>query len=631
MDKEKKEFQPFVPASKKTREMTVLSVVLGILLAVIFGGANAYLGLRVGLTVSASIPAAVVSMGLIRMILRRDSILENNMVQTIGSAGESVAAGTIFTIPALFLWAEEWGTEAPSLLEIALIAMIGGMLGVLFMVPLRKALIVKEHGVLPYPEGTACAKVLMAGEEGGKKAGLVFKGMGLAGIYKFLCEGLRLFPSQVHFEWKRYKGAAIGVDVLPALLGVGYICGAKIASYLLSGGILGWLVLIPMLVLFGGDTVLFPASVTVQEIYESQGSFGIYQNYIKYIGAGTVAAGGIISLVKALPLIARTFADNLRDYRAKTKSSRERTDQDLPMGGILAAILVLVFLIWILPFIPVNLFSALLIVLFGFFFATVSARMVGTVGASNNPVSGMTIATLLIASFALKAVGQTGRQGMMAAISIGSVICIIAAISGDTSQDLKTGYLLGATPKKQQIGELIGVAAASLAIGSVLYLLNRAWGFASSELSAPQATLMKLIVEGVMGENLPWNLLFAGVAIGVMAEILGIPVLPFAIGLYLPIHLTAAIMAGGIIRWFVEKKKATGENGVLYCAGLIAGEGLVGILLAVLALIPFRGTTLNEWLGSFGAGGLFYGNLGGLVCFVLLALTLLKASFFQEK
>lgn len=576
-------FKPYIPAEKSLPEFTATSVILGILLAVLFGGANAYLGLRVGMTVSASIPAAVISMGVIRVILKKDSVLENNMVQTIGSAGESVAAGAIFTMPALFLWASEWGTSAPSLVEIAIIAAIGGSLGVLFMVPLRKALIVQEHGVLPYPEGQACAEVLLAGEEGGEKAGIVFKGLGLAAAYKFVTDGLKLFPSEVHYEIPAYKGSGVGIDVLPALLGVGYICGTKISSYLFAGGVLGWFVLMPLIVLFGQNVTLFPASVSVAELYAADGSFAIWSNYIKYIGAGAVAAGGVISLIKSLPLIIRTFRDAMKGYGKGNTGSNLRTDKDLPMKAIIIGIVVLAMLIWLIPVVPVNLFSAFLIVIFGFFFATVSSRMVGLIGSSNNPVSGMTIATLLVTAMILKATGQVGQAGMTAAIAIGSVICITAAIAGDTSQDLKTGYIVGATPWRQQIGELIGVVASAVAIGAILYLLNAAWGYGSTELPAPQATLMKMIVEGVMGGNLPWTLVFAGAFIGIVVEVLGIPVLPFAVGLYLPIHLSTPMMIGGLVRLFLEKKKGMDEkakkdmidNGVLYCSGLIAGEGLV--------------------------------------------------------
>lgn len=641
-----KDFKPFIPADKSVPEFTGTSIVLGVILAVLFGGANAYLGLRVGMTVSASIPAAVISMGVIRMILKKESILENNMVQTIGSAGESVAAGAIFTLPTLFLWAKEWGTGAPSLLEIAMIALIGGFLGVLFMVPLRKALIVQEHGKLPYPEGTACAEVLIAGEEGGAKASAVFAGLGISAGYKFLADGFRLFPSQVHYEIPAYQGSGIGIDVLPALLGVGYICGPRISSYLFAGGVMGWFVLMPIILLFGADRILFPAAISVGQIYAESGSFGIWENYIKYIGAGAVACGGIMSLVKSLPLIIRTFRDAVKGL-GKGAVSDERTNRDLPMPVIGVSILVLVFVIWLVPVIPVNLFSAFLIVVFGFFFATVSSRMVGLVGSSNNPVSGMTIATLLIATIAIKATGQAGRAGMTAALAVGSVICIIAALAGDTSQDLKAGYLLGATPRKQQIGELIGVTAAAVAIGGVLYLLNMAWGYGSAELPAPQATLMKMVVEGVMGGSLPWTLVFIGAFIAVIAEILGIPVLPFAIGIYLPIHLSTPMIAGGLVRHFLEKKrngdesqgKDAIERGILYSSGLIAGEGLIGILLAVFAIIPLGadGGSLADWLGGLLIGGIpvlgstNVGNAIGLLAFAGLTFSLLKFAVGKKK
>ena len=640
---ENKDFKPFVPANKTLPEFTATSIILGIILAVMFGGANAYLGLRVGMTVSASIPAAVLSMGIIRMILRKDSILENNMVQTIGSAGESVAAGAIFTLPALFLWAGEWGTSAPSLVEIAVIAFIGGALGILFMVPLRKALIVQEHGVLPYPEGKACAEVLMAGEEGGNKASTVFAGLGIAAAYKFITDGLKLFPSEVHYEIPAYKGSGIGMDVLPALLGVGYICGPKISSYLFCGGILGWFVLMPLIVLFGANIVLFPADVTIAELYAEGGSFAIWTNYIKYIGAGAVACGGVLSLIKSLPLIIKTFGEAMKGF-GKGDATNERTNQDLNIKFILIGVVVLALAIWIVPVIPINLFGAFLIVIFGFFFATVSSRMVGLVGSSNNPVSGMTIATLLVATIALKATGTTGQAGMTAAIAIGGVICIVAAIAGDTSQDLKTGYILGATPKKQQIGELIGVFASALAIGGVLYLLHIAWGYGSTQLPAPQATLMKMIVEGVMDGNLPWTLVGIGAFIAIVVEILGIPVLPFAIGLYLPIHLSTPMMVGGLVKWIVDKKstsekekKDTDANGVLYSSGMIAGEGLVGIFLAILAIIPVRDTNVGNIIGEFlpqmfpGLADANVGHIIGLAAFALLTFSLWKFCYRKTK
>ncbi len=629
------EFKPFVPANKVMPEFTAVSIILGLLLAVIFGGANAYLGLRVGMTVSASIPAAVISMGVIRKILRRNSILENNMVQTIGSAGESLAAGAIFTLPALFMWAAEGRAENPSLVEISIIAICGGILGVLFMIPLRSALIVKEHGTLAYPEGTACAEVLIAGEEGGAKSFTVFSGLGISALYKLIADGLKIFPSEVDFTITPYKGAGVGIDVLPALLGVGYICGAKVSSYLFAGGVLAWLVIMPIIALFGGNAVIFPADVSVAELWAAKGTWGLWNNYVKYIGAGAVAAGGIISLIKTFPLIIRTFKEAIGGFGKNSGVSR--TERDIPMKYLIAGIIVIAVIMWLVPVIPVNFFGALIIILFGFFFATVSSRMVGLVGSSNNPVSGMAIATLLISTFLLKVTGNAGIQGMISAIVIGSVICIVAAMAGDVSQDLKCGYIVGATPIKQQIGEMLGCVVAAIAIGGILYLLNSAWGYGTSELPAPQATLMQMVVEGVMDGNLPWSLVFIGAFIAVVFEVVGIPILPVAIGLYLPIHLSTPIMAGGLVRLFIEKKKLRDErkreeavqSGILYSSGLIAGEGIVGLLLAVLAVIPLGKGTVASLIDLSDKFSL--GNIGALVFFALLIFSVLKFTVFSKK
>ena len=625
------EFKPYIPAEKITPELTVTSVIMGCILAVIFGAANAYLGLRVGMTVSASIPAAVISMGVIRVLLRRNSILESNMVQTIGSAGESLAAGAIFTMPALFLWAEEGLSDKPGIVEITLIALCGGILGVLFMVPLRNALIVKEHATLLYPEGTACADVLLAGEEGGANASTVFSGMGLAAVFKFVVDGLKLLPADVSAAFKSFKGE-IGMEVYPALLGVGYIVGPKIASYMFTGSLIGWMVIIPLICLFGPDTWMYPAAegTTIAQLYANGGASAIWSTYVKYIGAGAIATGGIISLIKSLPLIVTTFRDSMKSMKGSKNTSTERTAQDLPMQFILLGVIAMVFIIWIVPAIPVTLLGACIIVVFGFFFATVSSRMVGLVGSSNNPVSGMAIATLLIATFAIKSSGKTGIDGMTAAIAVGSVICIIAAIAGDTSQDLKTGYLLGATPKKQQMGEMLGVVVSGLAIGGVLYLLDAAWGYGTAEIPAPQAQLMKMIVEGIMGGNLPWGLVFVGVFLAICLEILRIPVMPFAIGLYLPIYLNATIMIGGVVRGLLDRRKGVDEktktaqstDGTLYCAGMIAGEGLVGILLAVFAVF---GISLDM------SGIVNFGNIGGVVLMIIMILSLLKFSIWRKK
>lgn len=632
---EQKEFKPYIPAERVTPELTVTSIVMGIILAVVFGAANAYLGLRVGMTISASIPAAVLAMGVIRVIMRKNSILESNIVQTIGSAGESLAAGAIFTLPALFLWAADGKMETPSILEITLIALLGGLLGVLFMVPLRNALIVKEHGILPYPEGTACAEVLLAGEEGGANASTVFAGMGFAAIFKFVIDGFKLVPSEVSLRVKGFAGE-IGTQIYPAVMSVGYICGPRISSYMFAGGLVSWMVLIPAVVLFGADLTLYPGTAPIGQMFAEGGASAIWGSYIRYIGAGALAAGGIISLAKSLPLIIRTFSDAMKSLKGNTNTNTTRTGQDINMGVILGGILLITIAIWLAPPIPVTFLGAIIVVIFGFFFATVSSRMVGLVGSSNNPVSGMAIATLLIATILLKATGDSGIHGMQGAIAIGSIICIVAAIAGDTSQDLKTGYLLGSTPKKQQIGEFIGVFAAALAIGGVLYLLNAAWGFGSEELGAPQAMLMKMIVEGVMENNLPWTLVFIGVFLAIAVEIVGIPVLPFAIGVYLPVQLNACIMVGGLVRLAFDKmnmkdkkkKDAIINDGVLYCSGMIAGEGLIGILLAVFAVFHVdKAIDLSSRLNLPAS----VSNIGSLVVFALVILSLLKFSLWRKR
>ena len=643
MDKKNESFKPYISADKVLPEFTVTSILMGIILAVVFGAANAYLGLKVGMTVSASIPAAVISLGVIRVIMKKNSILESNMVQTIGSAGESLAAGAIFTMPALFLWAEEGKINMPGYLEITLIALFGGILGVLFMIPLRKALIVEEHGVLPYPEGMACAEVLLAGEEGGSNASTVFAGMGLGAAFKFIVDGLKIVPSDIATPNIKGYAGQIGVEIYPALIGVGYICGPSISSYMFAGGIIAWLVLIPAVVFFGGSVDFATlgntglAGQTIAEVYEANGASAIWSNVIKYVGAGAIATGGVISLLKSLPLIVKTFAGAMKSLKNTSGGTNVRTDRDLKMPVVLGIILIVIILIWLVPSVPVSLLGAFLIAIFGFFFATVSSRMVGLIGSSNNPVSGMAIATLLISTFVLKATGNNGMAGMTGAIAIGSIICVIAAIAGDTSQDLKTGFIVGATPAKQQVGELIGVVASGFAIAGVMSLLNKAWGFGSAEIPAPQATLMKMIVEGIMDAKLPWVLVFMGVFLALALEVLRVPVMPFAIGLYLPIYLSCGIMVGGVVRLFLDKKKEAEakkkemiSNGTLYCAGMIAGEGLVGILMAVLAIIKVGDNSIGDIIGGlFNLSGAA-GNIVGLIVLALMILSLLKFSVWSK-
>ncbi|MCQ2913737.1 MAG: oligopeptide transporter, OPT family [Alphaproteobacteria bacterium] len=613
------EFKPYVSANESPKELTVLSVVVGIFLAILFGGATAYLGLRIGLTISASIPAAVIAMCVIRVIMKSNSILESNMVQTIGSAGESVASGIIFTIPALFLWAQEGKIDTPSILTVTALALLGGSLGVLFMIPLRKALIVKEHNVLPYPEGCACAKVLLAGEEGQNSAKSIFYGMGFSALLKLIVDAFKIIPSTIVYPIKALK-TQLSLSNSPSLIAVGYICGAKISSYLFVGGFLAWFVLIPAIVIFGKDTVLFPANITILELYTKNGANAIWSSYIRYIAAGTLLTGGVISLLKSIPLIYTTFKQAIISMKNSKNNTNERTNEDLSFKTIIIAIIGIILAIWLTPVVPLNAFGSILVVIFGFFFATVASRIVGLIGSSNNPTSGMTIATLLISTTLLKLTGVVGTAGMISALSIGAIICNIVSISDDTSQDLKTGFLLGATPRKQQIGEIIGVTFSSLTIGYVIILLNKAWGFGNENLAAPQATLMKMIIEGVMDGKMPWELIGIGIALGLCVEFLRVPVLPFAIGCYLPFDTSITIMIGGLIRSYIDKKNNSTDssNGILFSSGLIAGEGLIGILLALLTVLH------KDTLFDFSKYNL--GNIGGLALLLIMIYTVYKAA-----
>ena len=536
----------------KQKELTVTALLLGVAISIVFGAANAYLGLRVGLTISASVPAAVISMGVLRFVLRRDSILENNMVQTIGSAGESLAAGAIFTLPALYLWAQERPDEffTPGLLQVTLIAL---------------ALIVEEADALTYPEGCACADVLRAGEAGGRLAKTVFIGLGVAALVKFVTGGLKWISES--FLWPirgRWVRGAMGIEVSPALIGVGYVVGPKVSSFLFAGGFLGWMVLMPVLI------ALKPEAAALWDAGDVR---GVWMNYVRYVGAGAIAMGGFLSLVRSIPLFVRTFRSPPSGKGAAGEPAKE-TERDLPLRAVLIGIACVIVFIWAVPAVPVSFLGAVLIALFGFFFAAVSARMVGLVGSSNNPISGMTIATLVVSALVLKTCGTVGAAGM-----------IVAAIAGDTAQDLKTGHLLGATPWKQQVGEFVGVVAAAVVIGGVLVLLHKAWGFGSDAISAPQATLMKVIVEGIMGGNLPWDLLAIGAGLAVVLALCRVPVMPVAIGIYLSIKMSFTIFLGGGLRLLVDRwRPSATEPCTLFSAGMIAGEGIAGILIALVTV-----------------------------------------------
>lgn len=613
------EFIPYVPADLKVPELTFTAIVIGSILAILFGAANAYLGLKVGLTVSASIPASVISMGIIRGVLKRNSILENNIVQAIASSGEALAAGVIFTIPALIIWGLQ-----PSTLTVILLAVLGGLLGVLMMIPIRRFLIVQEHGKLPFPEGTACAEVLIAGEKGGKGAQAVFIALGLGGLYKIFSDGFKFWPST-------FEGAVaplrtgFGMDFAPSLMGVGYIIGPRIAAFMLAGGIFGWFGLIPLISYLGGHihTPVYPSDIPLANMDYNL----IWKNYIRYIGAGAVAFGGVISLCKSLPTIVSSFAIAVKGIKSGFSNQLvKRTDADLPMGWLLGGIALLVIILALLPQVPLGPVGAIFAAIFAFFFVTVSSRIVGIIGASSNPASGMTIATLIATALILKGMGWTGQSGMIAAISIGAIVCIAIAMAGDTSQDLKTGFLVGATPWKQQIALMIGVLASSLVIGSVVLMLHRATPLGSAALPAPQATMMSLVVKGVMEGTLPWTLVLVGVFASITVELLGINSLAFAVGLYLPLGLSTSVMMGGIVKWIVDKRleslkkanvpaevvKERDENGILIASGLIAGDALFGVVLALWSQL--NASTLHWGLGI---GEYPFGSMGIVLTLVM--------------
>lgn len=588
-------FVPYVPSSKSLPELTLLAVLLGIVLAVVFGAANAYLGLKVGLTVSASIPAAVISMAILRGIFRRESILENNIVQTMTTAGEAIGAGAVFTLPALFLWDLQ-----PSQAMIAFIVLTGGFLGVFMMVPLRRMLIVNEHQNLPYPEGTACAEVLKSGETGGKNARLVLSGFLVGGLVKALGDGWFLFKTEIETSIAKVKNAVVGMDTLPSLLGVGYIIGPRIAGQMIAGGLLAWIVFIPMISFFGGGSTqtLFPADQPISKL----DAWGIWSGYINYIGAGAVAVAGLITLVKTLPTLVRSVGDTARGLRGSSVGGQglvERTNRDIPFTTVILGVLALVLIIAFAPVTNVGVVGAISIAIFGFLFVAVASRIVGIVGSSSSPVSGMTIATILIVTVIFKMTGLTGTGGMIASLTVGAIICTALAVAGDISQDLKTGYLVGGTPWKQQVAMMIGVVASSLVIGFVLVVMDASFGMGSKELPAPKGVLMKIIIEGLMAGNLPWDLIFLGAATAVVIEFLGMNSLVVAVGLYLPVHISAPVMIGGLVRWLIDwsskeepLRKARQNTGTLFASGLIAGESLVGVIIA--ALIFF------EWMSPEG-------------------------------
>lgn len=647
-----KGFQPYVPASQSMAEFTAKAIVLGVLFGLLFGASTVYLGLRAGLTVSASIPIAVLAISVLKK-LGGSTILENNIVQTIGSAGESVAGGVVFTIPALIFLMPE-GPKYFNYTQITMLAFAGGILGVLMMVPLRRALIVKEHGVLPYPEGTACAEVLVAGERGGKLAGLVFSGLGIGALFKSFTNIFNIFLAEVGYSTPRtsqFPNATMNVDLSPEYMGVGYVIGPRIAGTMVAGGVLSWLVLLPLLSLLGAAIPTpFPPihpgmannpATGLPFLISEMGPGQIWSAYIRYIGAGAVLAAGLITLGRTMPTIISSAREGLKGFGTAAGGGMLRTERDMPMTIVLGGSLALAIFLAVMPGLPTqgNILVSILIVLFGFFFATVSSRITGLIGSSSNPISGMTIATLIITCVIFVALGWTGDAYGPVALSVGAIVCICAASSGNTSQDLKTGYIVGATPIYQQMGLAIGTVTSAFIIGMTVLYMHQVFGIGSEEVAAPQATLMATLIKGLLSQNLPWGLVLVGVFIAVTLELCGIHSLSFAVGAYLPVATTAPIFIGGVVRWWVERK--TGESsesdlssGTLFSSGLIAGGSLAGILFAVLVGLQQRNINILPALQSVGDAMPFLreGNVGQLAgAGMFFALAVILVRFAQKK
>jgi putative OPT family oligopeptide transporter len=623
-------YEPYVPPGAALQEFTFKAIGLGIAFGIIFGAANAYLGLRAGLTISTSIPVAVMTVAVFRALEavgRRGTILEANLSQTVGSASSSLASGIIFTLPALFLWG-----LSPSLLQMTMLAMCGGVLGILFMIPLRRFLIEREHGKLPYPEGTACAEVLVANEVGGGNARFVFIGLAAGAVFKALTSWARAIPDAVHLKLPWPRKAELGMDLSPALFGVGFILGPRIAAVMVGGGLLSWLVVIPLLDWWGAarSLPLYPETVLLMtDMTPSQ----LWSRYVRYIGAGAVATAGIITLVRSLPVMVDSFRigfGQLQQQRSEHAVAVPRTGQDLPLKvvgiGVLLVIATLAFVP--IPFGEVGgtahrLVAAVCVAVFAFFFVTVASRIVGLVGVTSNPTSGMTIAALLGTAGIFLAMGWTDMTGKAAAITVGCVVAIAASIAGDTSQDLKTGYLLGATPRRQQVGELVGVLTAAVFVCLAVLLLAETFGFGSTELPAPQATLMKLVIDGVLDQSLPWGLVALGIGIAVACELLKVPSLPFAVGVYLPVSTMTPIFLGGLLRLWAERSAQGSdelndrrERGILLGSGFVGGEGLLGVGIAGAAFLLGRRPL---GIGTGWLGGDVVAALVGLVAFAAFA------------
>jgi OPT family oligopeptide transporter len=676
-------FQPYVADDQKVAEFTPKAVLIGGLFGIIFGASTVYLALRAGLTVSASIPIAVLSISLLKK-LGGSTILENNIVQTIGSAGESIASGVVFTLPGFLFLATgpdglSVGAEYFSYWTIFTLALLGGMLGVLMMIPLRRALIVKEHGNLPYPEGTACASVLIAGEKGGDLAKTAYQGLGFAFLYALFQKILGVIeetPTWVSSVKSRvFPAATVAADITPEYMGVGYIIGPRIAGVLVAGGVLAWLGVIPLLASLVPPTAIalqlsklgYLADVT------KPGAFGwnpdaqefvalnraIYFAYVRQIGAGAVAAGGFITLIRTIPTIVSAFKGSLASLKDKEgAAATRRTEQDLPLTVVIGGSLLLILILAVLPFIPGNVLGKIatgfMIVVFGFFFVTVSSRIVGVIGTSSNPVSGMTIATLMATCLIFVGIGWTGDAYQPMALCVGGMVCIAAANAGATSQDLKTGYIVGATPRHQQVGLMIGAVAAAIVIGVTMKVLDNptvdpATGairhmIGSEKFPAPQGTLMATLIKGLLAHNLDWQYVLVGVFLSITIQLCGVSALSFAVGAYLPLSTTFPIFIGGLIRGLADRKKGIASHdddlgsGSLFSTGLVAGGSLAGVLVAFLVagadkLKESGNTSLQKVLDSLNFHDQMHHALGadgyallGVACFVGMGTVLYRVA-----
>lgn len=591
-----KEFKPYIASEQRVAEFSLKAILLGLFLGVLFALGNAYLALKIGTTVSASIPAAIVSMALFRISFRKSTVLENNIVQTIATIGEGLAGGVVFTIPALFLLG-----ELPSITNIFLLSCLGGVLGILFMIPMRRYIIVQEHGVLPFPEGTACAEIIKSGQKSKDSALLALWGMIVGVVYKIGSSILFIWEEiyKISFSW--LQGTLFFLDATPALLGVGYLIGPRITSLMFAGGAIAWWVLIPLIKLFGaGQVIIYPSHLPIAEL----GAEGIWNYYIRYIGAGCVATGGLIGLIKIGPVLYKTFHHGFKELFLKFHVPRRlpRTDKDISLAWLILGSIAILFFLWLYPGFSLNLFTIFLLIVLGFFFAAVTSLTVGLVGSTSNPVSGMSITILLVTCLFFVFLNWTERVYLIAAMTMSCIANIIICLASTTSQDLKTGFLLGATPRSQQLAGILGVILPSLALGGALYIFNEAYHIGSSKMPAPQASLMAMIVEGVIQGSLPYTLVIIGVILALLLYMLHLPILPFALGLYLPLSLSSATMIGGLVAGCTSRllrSEQAKEKGTLLASGLIGGDACTGILIAVLSVAGVIPTEKQALLPPF--------------------------------